>query len=156
MAHMEIATFVSTGKEFHANISTGVVDPDSKTNDKNDVMLIKAFINIIGFNPGRAENFFDIKPGDSLPDPNDGSLDPKTSRAIWRFQEKNWPADVLSLDGKIHQADYRFRKIKKGPLMTITLLNLHALGVGAMIFKSRNLRTLLLKISPGLLLPIRI
>jgi hypothetical protein len=152
MAHIEIATFVDTGEAWHANVgdTVGV----GKTNENNDVMLIQAFINLIGFNPVRAQDFFDIKPGDPLPKP-DGILDNKTIRAIWRFQVKS-DKEVLRKDGIIHPASYHHRKIAKGQLMTITLLNRHALGVAGMIHKSSNLRTLLLKFAPGLLLPIRL
>lgn len=153
MAHIEIATFVDTGEEWHANV--GDIVGIGEKNEKNDVMLIQAFINLIGFNPVRAQDFFGIKPGDTLPKPDGSILDGKTIRAIWKFQEK-CDKELLSKDGIIHPASYRHRKIAKGKLMTITLLNRYALGAAAMIFKSSNFRTLLLKIAPGLHLPIRI
>ena len=155
MAHIEIATFVDTGEAWHANVSDTV--GVGMRNEKNDVMLIQAFINLIGFNPVRAKDFFDIKPGDTLPKPDGSILDSKTIRAIWRFQEKmEKDKELLLKDGIIHPASYRYRKIAKGKLMTITSLNQYALGVAGMVFKSSNLRTLLLKIAPGLLLPIRL
>lgn len=149
MAQIDKANFEQVGgKVFHANIS-GIVGVGG-ANDKNDVMLVQALFRMVGYSEYHARKNFRICPND-MPQPT-GSLDTKTIQAIWGFQRAN--ADrLLSLDGKLHPANYKNRTIKNiaGRLMAITLLNFLVADT-ALMFYNDDVISGLKKIAPELVL----
>ena len=125
MARIEIAN-LKGDKVNHANIS-GVVGPGGR-NERNDVMLIQALFKVVGAeNSHMTKERFGIERYRDLPIIT-GDLDPLTIETIWRFQRHN-AHRLLSVDGKIHPANYEKRELKEPhlkPVMMITYLNIEA------------------------------
>lgn len=120
MAKIEIANILHSELEWaNTSATVGV----GEKNEMNDVMLIQALFKLVGYDDRAASIYFDLSLND-LPEPT-GNFDKKTINAIWGFQRK-MKYRLLSLDGKIHPANYKNRVIKNltfGKLMTMTLLN---------------------------------
>lgn len=148
MAKIEIAALDDINEK-HANISD-IVGIGGK-NEKSDVMLIQVLFKLIGYSDFYAGKFFGLAAKD-LPEPT-GDLDEKTIRAIWSFQRK-MSYRLLSLDGKIHPANYKDRVLKKafrgGRLMAITLLNMEAID-RTIALKSSDVPEAVKKLAPAII-----
>lgn len=109
-----MGTVSAPAVNIHFIVGTGGI------NDKADVMLIQAIFHFIG-NP-RLLGFALTE----LPTIT-GICDPKTRRAIFKFQQTN-AKQLLSADGQIHPASYEGRNLRSGKhrMMTITLLHFYA------------------------------
>ena len=149
MAKIETADLGSM-KDLHANVSE-IVGIGEK-NERNDVMMIQALFKLVGYNDFHAKKYFNLK-ADDLPEPS-GIFDEKSIRALWAFQRIN-QGRLLNADGKIHPADYQNRVLKnifKGVrLMTITLLNLHALDGIVMLGLGSNVGEAVKKLAPSVI-----
>lgn len=149
MAKIETVTFGNLIDK-HANISD-IVGIGGK-NEKSDVMLIQALFKIIGRDDIYAKRFFGLAFSD-LPKPT-GDFDNQTARAIWAFQRK-MSSRLLSIDGKIHPANYKDRVLKRAfrgaRLMAITLLNLEAFEAAINSYSTNDVSEAVKKIAPAII-----
>lgn len=148
MARIELAN-LNGNKLKHVNISEEV-GPGGK-NKLNDVMLIQALFKIAGDgNNLIALQLFGVN-GKSLPEVT-GNLNSHTIETIWNFQRLN-TRRLLSIDGKIHPANYQNRVIKNpdGRVMSITFLNLEAENQATQRFKNIDIPSVVKKIAPSIM-----
>lgn len=120
MAYIEYVN-IKNFKSQQTNITDKV--GRGERNERNDVMLIQTLFKIIGNRDASAIAKFGLSMQE-LPEPT-GIFDVKTDQAIQAFQRK-MAQRLLSVDGKVHPADYDNRSLNGGPsarLMMITLLN---------------------------------
>ena len=99
---------------------------DAQFNQRGDVFLVQALLRFLvdAFHGGHMTGMTSAR---EVPDFN-GRMDAVTLAGIRTFQRR-WAHNLISSDGVIHPAQYRFRNITtdpRGPLMTITMLHLLA------------------------------
>jgi hypothetical protein len=138
MAKKDIINFSghkTTGVNTSFIVGTGV--SSHKGNGQADVMLVQTLLWVIFIFTNSDENRLLGLNERDLPEIT-GRCDPKTTLAIWKFQQWN-AKKLMSVDGAIHPARYDDRMMKSiyldyifhtgtkpRPIMSITLLHIYA------------------------------